>query len=62
MRDQRPGQLDRGRPVVPLAQPPAGQNKRVVAMEDSQILGFGPAAATTLNSLAVAIYAPGAVS
>ena len=45
-----------------LAQTPAGQNKRVVAMEDSQILGFGPAAATTLNSLAVAIYAPGAVS
>jgi len=45
-----------------LAQTPAGQNKRIVTMEDSQILGFGPAAATTLNSLAVALYAPQAIS
>ncbi|NPC95676.1 ABC transporter substrate-binding protein [Nocardioides sp. zg-DK7169] len=45
-----------------LAQTPAGQNKRIVTMDDSQILGFGPAAATTLNSLAVAIYAPEAIS
>ncbi|GAA1531105.1 heme/hemin ABC transporter substrate-binding protein [Nocardioides humi] len=41
-----------------LAQTPAGENKRVVAMDDSQILSFGPRTADVLNALAVALYAP----
>lgn len=42
-----------------LAQTPAGQHRRFVTMEDSQILGFGPITASVLNALAVATYAPG---
>ncbi|MBZ5740848.1 heme/hemin ABC transporter substrate-binding protein [Nocardioides mangrovi] len=45
-----------------LAQTPAGQHRRFVAMDDSQILGFGPITASVLNALAVATYAPGSVS
>lgn len=45
-----------------LAQTPAGQHERFVSMEDSQILGFGPATAAVLEALAVAVYAPEAVS
>lgn len=45
-----------------LAETPAGQHQRFVAMEDSQILGFGPATAAVLEALAVAVYAPEAVS
>jgi len=45
-----------------LAQTPAGQHQRFVAMEDSQILGFGPATAAVLDALAVGIYAPDAAS
>lgn len=45
-----------------LAQTPAGQHRRFVAMDDSQILGFGPITASVLNALAVATYAPEAVS
>lgn len=41
-----------------LAQTPAGQHRRFVTMDDSQILGFGPITASVLNALAVAIYAP----
>ena len=41
-----------------LAETPAGQHRRFVTMEDSQILGFGPIAASVLEALAVAIYAP----
>jgi len=45
-----------------LANTPAGEHHRIVDMEDSRILGFGPGTAATLNALAVAIYAPEAVS
>lgn len=44
-----------------MAQTPAGENERIVAMDDSQILSFGPVAADVLNALAVALYAPGAL-
>lgn len=45
-----------------LASTPAGEHKRFVDMEDSEILGFGPLTAAVLNALAVAVYAPEAVS
>ncbi|MDN5745659.1 MAG: ABC transporter substrate-binding protein [Nocardioidaceae bacterium] len=41
-----------------LAQTPAGQNRRIIAMDDAQILSFGPRTAEVLNALAVAMYAP----
>jgi len=41
-----------------LAQTPAGQNRRIIAMDDAQILSFGPRTADVLNALAVAMYAP----
>lgn len=41
-----------------LAQTPAGENRRFVSMDDSQILSFGPATASVLDALAVATYAP----
>ncbi len=44
-----------------LAETPAGQHRRFVTMEDSQILGFGPITATVLDALAVAAYAPEAL-
>ena len=52
------GLLDR---FPALANTPAGQNRRVVDMNDSEILGFGPLTARVLNALAVAIYAPDAI-
>lgn len=45
-----------------IAQTPAGQNRRIVDMSDSQILSYGPRTAEVLNSLAVAIYAPESAS
>lgn len=44
-----------------LANTPAGQNRRIVDMADSEILGYGPLTDQVLNALAVAIYAPDAV-
>ena len=44
-----------------LAQTPAGENERVVAMDDDQILSFGPRTADVLNALALALYAPDAL-
>jgi len=44
-----------------LAETPAGQHRRFVTMDDSQILGFGPIAASALEALAVATYAPEAL-
>ncbi|MEU2200733.1 ABC transporter substrate-binding protein [Isoptericola sp. NPDC019482] len=41
-----------------LAQTPAGENRRIVAMDDSQILAFGPETAQVLDALARALYAP----
>ncbi len=41
-----------------LADTPAGRNRRVVAMNDADILGFGPRTADVLEALALEIYAP----
>ncbi|NYE37384.1 iron complex transport system substrate-binding protein [Nocardioides cavernae] len=49
------GLLDR---FPALAQTPAGENERVVAMDDDQVLSYGPRTADVLNALAVALYAP----
>jgi iron complex transport system substrate-binding protein len=43
-----------------LAQTPAGINKRIVDMDDTSILSYGPATAEVLDALAVALYAPDA--
>lgn len=45
-----------------LAQTPAGQQRRIVDMDDAALLGFGPLTARVLNALAVAIYAPESVA
>jgi iron complex transport system substrate-binding protein len=45
-----------------LAQTPAGRDRRIVDMDDAYVLGYGPRTADILNSLAVAIYAPGSAS
>lgn len=45
-----------------IAQTPAGENRRIVDMSDSQILSFGPLTADVLEALAVAIYAPDAAA
>ena len=44
-----------------LANTPAGQNRRVIAMPDEQILSYGTRTPAVLNALAVALYAPGAL-
>lgn len=41
-----------------LAQTTAGRNERIVAMDDTTILSFGPHTARVLDALATAIYAP----
>lgn len=52
------GLLDR---IPALANTPAGEHRRIVAMDDSTILGFGPVTAAVLEALAVGIYAPQAL-
>ncbi|SEC59133.1 iron complex transport system substrate-binding protein [Nocardioides exalbidus] len=42
-----------------LAQTPAGEHERIVAMNDDQVLSYGPRTADVLNALAIALYAPG---
>lgn len=41
-----------------VAQTPAGERRRIVNMEDSVILAFGPRIGTTIAALAAAIYTP----
>lgn len=41
-----------------IANTPAGQNRRIVDMSDSQVLSYGPLTPRILNALAVAVYAP----
>lgn len=43
-----------------VAQTPAGEKKRIIDMDDTQILSYGPATADILDALAVATYAPDA--
>lgn len=44
-----------------LANTTAGKNKRIVTIEDSLVLGYGPNTAGVLNALAVAVLAPEAL-
>ena len=44
-----------------LASTPAGENRRIIAMDDDQVLSFGPRTADIVNALAVALYAPDAL-
>ena len=41
-----------------VAQTPAGVNRRIVDMDDTEVLSFGPRTADVLDALARAIYAP----
>ncbi|UOE43012.1 heme/hemin ABC transporter substrate-binding protein [Agromyces larvae] len=44
--------------VPALASTPAGQHRRFVDMDDTQVLSFGPRTADVLEALARAVYAP----
>lgn len=44
--------------IPALASTPAGQNRRIVDMSDTEILSFGPRTPQVLDALARAIYAP----
>lgn len=48
--------------IPAIAQTPAGQNRRIIDMADSQILSFGPRTANVLDALARALYAPSTLS
>jgi iron complex transport system substrate-binding protein len=41
-----------------VAQTDAGRHRRIVDMSDTTVLSFGPASASVLDALAVAVYAP----
>jgi len=45
-----------------VANTPAGEHRRIVDMDDDEILSFGPTTADVLDALAVAIYAPQAAA
>lgn len=44
--------------IPAIAETPAGVNRRVIDMADSEILSFGPRSADVLGALARALYAP----
>lgn len=44
--------------IPALAETPAGANRRVIDMADSEILSFGPRSAEVIDALARALYAP----
>ncbi|WP_029266910.1 MULTISPECIES: heme/hemin ABC transporter substrate-binding protein [unclassified Microbacterium] len=44
--------------IPAVAQTPAGANRRVIDMADSEILSFGPRTADVIGALARALYAP----
>lgn len=44
--------------VPAIAQTPAGEKRRIIDMDDTQVLSYGPATADVLDALAVATYAP----
>ncbi|WP_225732853.1 heme/hemin ABC transporter substrate-binding protein [Pseudoclavibacter sp. CFCC 11306] len=46
--------------VPAVANTPAGQNRRVVDMSDTEIMSYGPRTADVLDALARAVYAPDA--
>ncbi|HRN29055.1 MAG TPA: hypothetical protein PK890_05075 [Terrimesophilobacter sp.] len=45
-----------------IAQTRAGENRRIIDMEDSEILSFGPRTPHIVRALAVALYTPGVES
>lgn len=45
-----------------VASTPAGKNRRVVDMDDTEVLSFGSQTADVIDALAVALYAPTAAS
>lgn len=53
------GLLDR---FPALAGTPAGENERFIAMNDDQVLSFGPRTADVVSALAIALYAPDALT
>lgn len=46
--------------IPAIAQTPAGANRRVIDMADSEILSFGPRSAEVIGAIARALYAPDA--
>ncbi|PCE13469.1 hemin receptor [Microbacterium sp. SZ1] len=44
--------------IPAIAQTPAGANRRVIEMADSEILSFGPRSAEVIDAIARALYAP----
>lgn len=46
--------------IPAIALTPAGQRRRIVDMEDTDILSFGPTTAGVLEALSIAVYAPDA--
>lgn len=42
-----------------VAQTPAGEKRRIIDMDDSLILSFGPRSADVMEALAAAVYSPG---
>ncbi|WP_341956333.1 ABC transporter substrate-binding protein [Microbacterium sp. LWH13-1.2] len=44
--------------IPAIAETPAGANRRVIDMADSEILGFGPRSADVIEAIARALYAP----
>lgn len=43
--------------IPAVAQTPAGQNRRIIDMADSEILGFGPRTPAVISALAAAVHA-----
>ncbi|NED99118.1 ABC transporter substrate-binding protein [Phytoactinopolyspora halotolerans] len=52
------GGVDGLEKVPGVGQTPAGQNQRVVDMDDTQLLSFGPRTGQTIAALAEAVYVP----
>lgn len=48
--------------IPAIAQTPAGAQRRVIDMADTEILSFGPRSAEILRALARALYAPGSAA
>ncbi|WP_207781879.1 heme/hemin ABC transporter substrate-binding protein [Phytoactinopolyspora limicola] len=52
------GGIDGLSKIPGVAQTPAGENQRVVDMDDTQLLSFGPRTGQTIAALAEAVYSP----
>ncbi len=56
------GGVDGALKLPGVAQTPAGQHRRIIDMDDSQVLSFGPLTPQVVDALARALYAPGSGS